>query len=817
MCCRDILIIPHAIDMRIVNSDRLGTAGRLMLISFVFILFFLVQSYDSIAQVKTVIDGDYTVATGQTLVVSENDTLIITGTLELKNSAILTIETNAVCIIYGDLIVKNQVNLSVGAHLVVGGNLDAPSGSGKVVVDVAPTAAFYILGTVSDNSDDFNCDNTSDYDPPGDTSCNYGDIISMEDNENDSTGIYDLFVLGDAEKGVTPVYSELCAGGSVVISAIYQTAESYQWCDSSGVEISGETGFEYEATAPGEYFVKIYDSSFDVNPVISHRAKVVGASLDVDIVANNSPVCSGAVSEFTLSGTDGATVMYNINGGSTQSIVLVDGTAIVSVLNVLTDQTLNLTSVESGSTICELNLSSTVTVKPTPETPTASSNSPVCDGSTIQLSTPAVVGATYYWTGPSGFSSTDQNPLLTANFYSNSGTYSVTVTVDGCTSEPGTTEVVIDPISVGGWISYVNPICEGDAATLILNGNTGDVTGWQRRLNSGTWEDVAGTSTTLTDIPPSGGDWEYRAVVQSGTCTEVYSSTQTVTVNPELTITLGSNPEVCQNTTTTSLSYSEITGSPNGWRLEFDATAVAAKFSSPQTSSLAAAPGTIPINVPFDVAAGVYNGVLTVFTNYPACSSIDYPVTITVTESAPASVVIAGNNEVCVGTEVTYTATPVNGGTTPSYQWKVNGTNDGTDSDSFTYTPIDGDVISCEMTSSSTCASGSPATSNSIVMTINPLPSATITLDNGPVCEGDDVEFTITGTSGATLIYNLNGATNVTITLSGGSNFITVNSATENQTLNLISVDNGSCTNILTETKTVVVNPLPATGDIIQD
>ncbi|WP_321369685.1 GEVED domain-containing protein [uncultured Draconibacterium sp.] len=459
----------------------------------------------------------------------------------------------------------------------------------------------------------------------------------------------------------------------------------------------------------------------------------------------------------------------------------------------------------------------TITVNPRPSTPTASSNSPVCDGSTIQLSTPTVAGASYYWTGPSGFSSTDQNPVLTANFYSNSGTYSVTITVDGCTSEAVTTEVVIDPISVGGWISFVNPICEGDAATLILNGNTGDVTGWQRRLNSGTWEDVAGTSTTLTDTPPSGGDWEYRAVVQSGTCTEAYSSTQTVTVNPELTITLGSDPEICQNTTTTSLSYSEITGSPDGWRLEFDATAVAAKFSSPQSSSLAAAPGTIPINVPFDVAAGVYNGVLTVFTNYPACSSIDYPVTITVTESVPASVVIAGNNEVCAGTEVTYTATPTNGGTSPSFQWKVNGINDGTDSDSFTYTPIDGDVISCEMTSSSTCASGSPATSNSIVMTINPLPSATITLDNGPVCEGDDVEFTITGTSGATLIYNLNGATNVTISLSGGSNFITVNSATENQTLNLISVDNGSCTNILTETKTVVVNPLPATGDIIPD
>ncbi|WP_163322573.1 hypothetical protein [Draconibacterium mangrovi] len=314
------------------------------------------------------IDGDVIVGTNQTRVIAENDTLIIKGTLELKQGAILTIEANAVCIIYGDLIVKNSVNLSVGAQLIVGGNLEAPSGSDKVVLDVDPEAAFYILGTVSDNSGDFSCDNTSNYDPPGDNTCNYGDIISLEDNENDSTGIYDLFVSGDAEKGVTPVHSELCAESSVVLSAIYTTADSYQWCDSSGVAISGETGVDFEVAEPGEYFVKIYDSSFDQNPTISYRAKVVSTSLAVDIVANNSPVCSGSTAEFILAGTEGATVIYTINGGSNQSVVLQDGAVIVSVLNAQTDQIVNVISVQSGSVSCDINLSSTVTVNPSPNT-----------------------------------------------------------------------------------------------------------------------------------------------------------------------------------------------------------------------------------------------------------------------------------------------------------------------------------------------------------------------------------------------------------------------------------------------------------------
>ncbi|WP_303925095.1 hypothetical protein [Draconibacterium sediminis] len=320
------------------------------------------------AQTKTVIEGDLIVETNKTRVIAENDTLIVTGTLELKQGAILTIEANAVCIIYGDLIVKNSVNLSVGAKLIVGGNLEAPSGSGKVELDVDPAAAFYILGTVSDNSGDFNCGNTSNYDPPGDNTCNYGDIISLEDNENDSTGIYDLFVLGDTQKGVTPVYSELCAESSVILSAVYTSADSYQWCDSTGTPIQAETGVDFEVSEPGEYFVKIYDSTFEQNPTISHRAKVVGTSLAVDIVADNDPVCSGSTIEFTLAGTEGATVFYTINGGSTQSIVLADGTAIVSVLNAQTDQIVNIISVQSGPVSCDINLLSTVTVNPLPNT-----------------------------------------------------------------------------------------------------------------------------------------------------------------------------------------------------------------------------------------------------------------------------------------------------------------------------------------------------------------------------------------------------------------------------------------------------------------
>ena len=77
----------------------------------------------------------------------------------------------------------------------------------------------------------------------------------------------------------------------------------------------------------------------------------------------------------------------------------------------------------------------------------------------------------------------------------------------------------------------------------------------------------------------------------------------------------------------------------------------------------------------------------------------------------------ASANPVCAGTPVTFTATPTNSGLTPSYQWKVNGTNVGTNSPTYTYTPANNDAITCVLTSNATCVTGNPATSNTITIT----------------------------------------------------------------------------------------------------
>jgi hypothetical protein len=86
--------------------------------------------------------------------------------------------------------------------------------------------------------------------------------------------------------------------------------------------------------------------------------------------------------------------------------------------------------------------------------------------------------------------------------------------------------------------------------------------------------------------------------------------------------------------------------------------------------------------------------------------------TIGISTPVTPSVTIASSlsGSICAGTSVTYTATPVNGGSTPLYQWKKNSVNiSGATSSTYTYSPIAGDTIRCQLTSNASCVTSSTA------------------------------------------------------------------------------------------------------------
>ncbi|MBK7139384.1 MAG: hypothetical protein IPH74_10275 [Bacteroidetes bacterium] len=93
----------------------------------------------------------------------------------------------------------------------------------------------------------------------------------------------------------------------------------------------------------------------------------------------------------------------------------------------------------------------------------------------------------------------------------------------------------------------------------------------------------------------------------------------------------------------------------------------------------------------------------------PASSNI---ILMSVSPNLPVSVSIAADdNNICAGTNVSFTATPTNGGAAPVYQWKLNGANVGSNSATYSSTAfVNGDIIICELTSNAVCPTGNPAT-----------------------------------------------------------------------------------------------------------
>src|SRR5678809_1228717 len=82
------------------------------------------------------------------------------------------------------------------------------------------------------------------------------------------------------------------------------------------------------------------------------------------------------------------------------------------------------------------------------------------------------------------------------------------------------------------------------------------------------------------------------------------------------------------------------------------------------------------------------------------------PITITTTSVTPSVTITSTSTSICNGGSITFTATPTNGGSNPTYQWMINGANvTGQTAPTFTTSTLaNGNVVSAMMTSNDPCA-----------------------------------------------------------------------------------------------------------------
>jgi gliding motility-associated-like protein len=138
---------------------------------------------------------------------------------------------------------------------------------------------------------------------------------------------------------------------------------------------------------------------------------------------------------------------------------------------------------------------------------------------------------------------------------------------------------------------------------MTLSGYTGTIVRWQKMLNSGSWEDIANTSTVYSEIPDSAGTWQYRVVVKSGSCPDAYSGTFTVTVNQTtLTITANDQSKTYGSAFTFTGTEFTVTGLANG---DAVTSVTLTSAGAPATAGVAGSP--YPITPGAAVGTGLSN------------------------------------------------------------------------------------------------------------------------------------------------------------------------------------------------------------------
>lgn len=164
----------------------------------------------------------------------------------------------------------------------------------------------------------------------------------------------------------------------------------------------------------------------------------------------------------------------------------------------------------------------------TPATPVPTGGGHYCIGAdplSIQLNA-GVTADGYSWSGPNGFASSDQNPTVSIAA-AGSYTYSLTVTMGGCTSAAGSTTVAAYAIPATPAPTNDGPHCFNSNPTAVqLHANTS--------ADSYSWSGPNGFTSTASDPTDSltePGSYTYTLTVTTNGCSSDAGST-TVVINP---------------------------------------------------------------------------------------------------------------------------------------------------------------------------------------------------------------------------------------------------------------------------------------------
>ena len=370
----------------------------------------------------------------------------------------------------------------------------------------------------------------------------------------------DVVVNAPPPSPLTSNNGPLCVGQTLFLNAISFANSTYNW--------TGPNGFTSSIQSPAIPNVIIANAgTYNVTTTLngctslpSTTTTIISPVVSAPLVTSNSPICSG--STLNLNTPSIAGVSYNWTGpnGFTSSLQ----NPVINNISVANGGLYNLTIIGCNS----LNSAINVIVNPTPLAPTANNNGPVCIGQTVNLTAGTIAGATYKWTGPNGFTSINQNPVITNAPLTTSGMYNVMATLNACVSPAGSTTVIIGDSSVSN-AGNNQTVC-ADVTSVNLNGSIagGSTTGLWSTNGTGKFS-PNNTSLNaiyfLSNSDKANGSVTFTLTSANNGACKASGSSLAVTILNAINVNAGQDLNICASDNNVNLNGQVTTSAGGTW------------------------------------------------------------------------------------------------------------------------------------------------------------------------------------------------------------------------------------------------------------